>query len=58
MHSALFVRNAIFPHCTLNHCLLKRQDYTKAEKWESTQQGLVNGEEREALLARPKLIIN
>ena len=36
MHSALFVRDAIFPHCTLNHCLLKRQDYRKAEQWEST----------------------
>ena len=55
MHSALFVRDAIFPHCTLNHCLLKRQDYRKAE---STQQGLENGEEREALLARPRLIID
>ena len=58
MHSALFVRDAIFPHCTLNHCLLKRQDYRKAEQWESTQQGLENGEEREALLARPRLIID
>ena len=57
MHSALFVRDAIFPHCTLNHCLLKKQDYRKAEQWESTQQGLENGEEREALLARPRLII-
>ena len=58
MHSALFVRDAIFPHCTLNHCLLKRQDYRKVEQWESTQQGLENGEEREALLARPRLIID
>ena len=58
MHSALFVRDAIFPHCTLNHCLLKRQDYRKAEQWESTQQGLENGEEREALLARRRLIID
>ena len=58
MHSALFVRDAIFPHCTLNHCLLKRQDYRKAEQWESTQQGLENGEKREALLARPTLIID
>ena len=58
MHSALFVRDAIFPHCTLNHCLLKRQDYRKAEQWESTQQGLENGEEREALLATPRLIID
>ena len=58
MHSALFVRDAIFPHCTLSHCLLKRQNYRKAEQWESTQQGLENGEEREALLARPRLIID
>ena len=58
MHSALFVHDAIFPHCTLNHCLLKRQDYRKAEQWESTQQELENGEEREALLARPRLIID
>ena len=49
---------ATLPHCTLNHCLLKRQDYRKAEQWESTQQGLENGEEREALLARPRLIID
>ena len=40
----------------VKHCLLKRQDYRKAELWESTQQGLENGEEREALLARPRLI--
>ena len=58
MHSALFVRDTIFPHCTLNHCLLKRQDYRKAEQWESTQQGLENGEEREALLVRPRLVID
>ena len=58
MHSALFVHDAIFPHCTLNHCLLKRQDYRKVELWESTQKGLENGEEREALLARPRLIID
>ena len=58
IHSAIFVRDAIFPHCTLNHCLLERQDYRKAEQWESTQQGLENGEEREALLARPRLIID
>ena len=58
MHSALFVRDATFPHCTLNHCLLKRQGYRKAEQWESMQQGLENGEEREALLARPRLIID
>ena len=58
MHSALFVCDAIFLHCTLNHCLLKRQGYRKAEQWESTQQGLENGEEREALLARPRLIID
>ena len=45
MHAALFVRDAILPHCTLNHCLLKRQDYRKAEQWESTQQGLENGED-------------
>ena len=37
---------------------IKRQDYRKAEQWESTQQGLENGEEREALLARPRLIID
>ena len=30
----------------------------KAEQWESTQQGFENGEEREALLARPRLIID
>ena len=46
------------PHCTLNHCWLKRQDYRNAEQWESTQQGLENGEEREALLVRPRLIID
>ena len=57
MHSALFVRDAIFPHC-IKRRLLKRQDYRKAEQWESTQQGLENGEEREALLARPRLIID
>ena len=58
MDSALFVRDAIFPHCTLNHCLLNRQEYRKAEQRESTQQGLENGEEKEALLVRPRLIID
>ena len=32
MHSALFVRDAIFLHCTLNHCLLKRKEHRKAER--------------------------
>ena len=40
------------------YCLLKRQKTRKAEQWESTQQGFENGEGREALLARPRLIID
>ena len=35
-----------------------RDKTRKAEQWESTQQGFENGEEREALLARPRLIID
>ena len=60
MHSALFVRDAIFPHCILGSCITacSRDKTRKAEQWESTQQGLENGEEREALLARPRLIID
>ena len=60
MHSALFVRDAIFPHCILGSCITacSRDKTRKAERWESTQQGFENGEEREALLARPRLIID
>ena len=60
MHSALFVRDAIFPHCILGSCITacSRDKTRKAEQWESTQQGFENGEEREALLARPRLIID
>ena len=60
MHSALFVRDAIFPHCILGSCITacSRDKTRKAEQWESTQQGFENGEEREALLVRPRLIID
>ena len=60
MHSALFVRDAIFPHCILGSCITacSRDKTRKAEQWESMQQGFENGEEREALLARPRLIID
>ena len=60
MHSALFVRDAIFPHCILGSCITacSRDKTRKAEQWESTQQGFENGEEREALLARRRLIID
>ena len=57
MHSALFVRDAIFPHCIcITAC--SRDKTRKAEQWESTQQRFENGEEREALLVRPRLIID
>ena len=51
MHSALFVRDAIFPHCTLGSCntACSRDRTRKAEQWESTQQGF-ECEERAALL--------
>ena len=63
MHSALFVRDAIFPHCTLGSCntaksACSRDRTRKAEQWESTQQGFENSEERAALLARMRLIID
>ena len=60
MHSALFVRDAIFPHCTLGSCntACSRDRTRKAEQWESTQQGFENSEERAALLTRPRLIID
>ena len=60
MRSALFVRDAIFPHCTLGSCntACSRDRTRKAEQWESTQQGFENSEERAALLARPRLIID
>ena len=60
MHSALFVRDAIFPHCTLGSCntACSRDRTRTAEQWESTQQGFENSEERAALLARPRLIID
>ena len=63
MHSALFVRDAIFPHnlhigFMYYYTACSRDKTRKAEQWESTQQGFENGEEREALLARPRLIID
>ena len=60
MHSALFVHDAIFPHWILGSCITacSRDKTRKAEQWESMQQGFENGEEREALLARPRLIID
>ena len=59
MHSALFVRDAIFPHCTLGSCntACSRDRTRKAEQWESTQQGF-ECEERAALLAKSRLIID
>ena len=57
IHPALFVRDAIFPHCTLIYVEI-RLAAQKAEQWESTQQGLENGEEREARLARRRPIID
>ena len=47
-------RNISTLHTTA--CSRLGQDYRKAEQWESAQQELENGEEREALLARPRLI--
>ena len=46
--------------CILGSCITacSRDKTRKAEQWESTQQGFENGEEREALLARPRLIID
>ena len=60
MHSALFVRDTMFPQCILGSCITacSRDKTRKAEQWESTQQGFENGEGREALLARPRLIID
>ena len=48
MHSALFVRDAIFLHYILGSCITacSRDKTRKAEQWESTQQGFENGEER------------
>ena len=59
-------RICILPYlCAMQYCILgscitacSRDKTRKAEQWESTQQGFENGEEREALLARPRLIID
>ena len=53
IHSALFVCDAIFPHCT--HVATQT---SSTERLNSGQQGLENSEEREAGLARRILIIS
>ena len=45
-------------HIGFMYYACSRDKTRKAEQWESTQQRFENGEEREALLARPRLIID
>ena len=58
IHPAPFVRNTIFPHCMLTTVAQETRLVRQAEQWEPTLQGLENGEERKARLARWRLIIN
>ena len=52
IHPAPFVRDAIFPHCMLVHVTTERLNTGDQRNRD------LNGEEREARLARWRLIIN
>ena len=62
IHPAPFVRDAIFPHCMLVHVTTVAQEKRLAGQKGSTVgsnvQKLENGEKREALLPRWRLIID